>query len=211
MAARPKAVMSLKPIVNIVDDDADFRDSIQYLLKSVSLRACGYETAEEFLQAWNPNMPGCLLLDLHIPGMTGLELQRELRIRGLVIPIIFVSAHDDVPAAVRAMQVGALDFVTKPLDPDYLIDRVHAALALDSESRDKRRRRDVLRARIDLLTPRERDVFWAVTEGLSNREAGEKLGISHKTVELHRTNMMRKMKTSTVAGLVRMRMDVEQE
>lgn len=203
--------MSFKPVINIVDDDADFREAMNYLLKSVSLQSSCFSTAEQFLEAWNPDIPGCLLLDLSMSNMTGLDLQRELRTRGLDIPIIFITAHDDVPAAVRAMQAGAVDFVTKPLDPDYLIDRVNAAVALDRHWRERRQRQEVIHARIALLTPRERDVFLAVTDGHSNREAGEKLGISHKTVEIHRINMMRKMKAATVAELVRMRIITEQE
>lgn len=198
--------MELKPVVNVVDDDPSTRDAVTVLLRSVSLDVACHETAEAFLDAWDPSRPGCLLLDLRMPGMGGLELQGALSERGCQIPIIFVTAHGNVSAAVRAMHEGAVDFLTKPVDDEILIEKIHKAIDFDRESRQQSIRQQTIQARFDLLTPREFEVMEGVVGGKSNKEIARDLGISPKTVELHRGNMMTKMHAGSVARLVQMRL-----
>ncbi len=194
----------LKPIVNVVDDDPATRDAVTVLLRSVSLDVACFDTAEAFLAAWDTGRPGCLVLDLRMPGMSGLELQMALGERGDHLPIIFVTAHGNVPAAVRAIREGAVDFLTKPVDDELLIEKIHKAIAYDRDTRQQALRRQTLQARFDLLTPREFEVMEGVVAGKSNKEIARDLGISPKTVELHRGNMMNKMHADSVAQLVQM-------
>lgn len=203
--------MEFKPVVNIVDDDPGTRDSMKMLLESVAMKVACYDTAEAFLEQWNPNRPGCLLLDLRMPGMSGLELQNALRKRKVDIPIIFITAHGNVSAAVRAMHAGATDFLTKPINDESLIEKVHEAISQDRERRAKALNQSTIQARLDLLTPREREVLEGVVAGKSNKELARDLGISHKTVELHRGNMMAKMHASSVAEVVQMRLAADQD
>lgn len=195
-------------MVYIVDDDAAVRDSLSWLLSSVSLRSRSYASASEFLAGWTPSMPGCLLLDLRMPGTDGLALQERLVRDGCQIPIIFLSGHGDVPTAVRAMQAGALEFLTKPFSEHFLLQRVQAALERDARQRRQQRDLEVLRARYALLTPRERQVLHAVIGGRVSREIADALAISPKTVELHRANLMRKMRADSVAQLTAVCMQI---
>jgi FixJ family two-component response regulator len=190
--------------VYVVDDDAAMRDSLCWLLSSVSLNAKAYASADEFLSEWDPATPGCLLLDLRMPGLNGLELQEKLVKDGREIPIIFLSGHGDVPTAVRAMQSGATEFLTKPFSERFLLERVQAALEQDIKQRRQRRANEVLEARYAVLTPREREVLHLVVAGKVNREIAEDLSISPKTVELHRSNLMKKMHADSVPSLVTM-------
>jgi|HigsolmetaAR201D_1030396.scaffolds.fasta_scaffold09673_3 Response regulator len=203
-----RSVLDRQPIVYVVDDDAAMRDSLCWLLSSVSLEARAFADADEFLAAWDPAKPGCLLLDLRMPGLNGLELQERLNREGHSIPIIFLSGHGDVPTAVRAMQAGALEFLTKPCSEHLLLERVRAALELSVQQRRRRRQNDVLRARYAVLTPREREVLHLVIKGKTNREMASELSISPKTVELHRSNLMRKMHADSIPSLVAMSLSI---
>jgi len=196
--------------VYVVDDDAAMRDSLCWLLSSVSLRAKAYASADDFLADWDPSMPGCLLLDLRMPGLNGLELQERLVKDGHQIPIIFLSGHGDVPTAVRAMQAGATEFLTKPFSERFLLERVQAALEQDAQIRRHRRAAEVLEARYAVLTLREREVLHLVVSGKVNREIAEILCISPKTVELHRSNLMKKMHADSVPNLVAMCLSIDE-
>lgn len=198
--------MELKPIVNLVDDDPATCDAMTVLFQSISLIVASYKTGEAFLDAWEGTGPGCLLLDLRMPGMSGLEVQMALRERQCGIPIIFVSGHATVPAAVRAMHKGALDFLTKPVDDEVLVEKVRSAVELDRKAHKRSIRQATIQARLDLLTPREYQVMEGVVAGHSNKIIARQLGISPKTVELHRANMMAKMHADSVARLVKMRL-----
>lgn len=198
--------MELKPIVHVVDDDSATRDAMTVLLHSVRLQVACYESADDFLGKWEPGLPGCIVLDLRMPGMSGLELQAALDGQGYCPPIIFLTGHGNVAAAVRAMHEGAADFLTKPINDESLLERVHEAIDLDRERRREADRKATIHARLDLLTPREREVMEGVVAGKSNKEIGRELGISHKTVELHRANMMAKVHAGSIAQLVQMRL-----
>lgn len=202
--------MEQRATVYVVDDDAAMRDSLCWLLSSVSLRAKAFASADEFLAEWDPSGPGCLLLDLRMPGLNGLELQERLVRDGHLIPIIFLSGHGDVPTAVRAMQAGAVEFLTKPFSERFLLERVQAALEQDAQQRKQQRQSEVLRARYAVLTPREREVLHLVVAGKVNREIAEELSISPKTVELHRSNLMRKMHADSIPSLVAMCLSIDE-
>ena len=201
--------MSRQPAVFIVDDDDAVRSSLRLLLKSAGLPAVGYASAREFLDAWQPEQAGCLILDVRMPGMSGLELQGELNRRGAIIPVIFISGHGDIPMAVEAIQHGAFDFLTKPFGDQDLLDRVQRALATDAENRKLLTQREVLRERLDSLTPREREVLGLVTQGKANKVMAGDLGVSQRTVEIHRARVMEKMGANSLAQLVRMTIDLE--
>lgn len=198
--------MELKAMVHVVDDDSATRDAMSVLLRSVCLQAACYESAEDFLDHWEPSPPGCIVLDLRMPGMGGLELQAALREHGYCPPIIFLTGHANVSAAVRAMQGGAADFLTKPINDESLLEKVREAIGRDRRSRREAAQRATIHARLELLTPRERQVMEGVVAGKSNKEIGRELGISHKTVELHRANMMAKVHAGSIAQLVHMRL-----
>jgi two-component system response regulator FixJ len=197
------------PMVFIVDDDAGVRSSIRVLMKSIGLAATPFASAKEFLEAYNPHQPGCLVLDIRMPGMSGLELQQELNERGAVIPVIFITGHGDVPMAVEAMRHGAFDFLQKPFRDQDLIDRIQKALELDRETRENLREHGRIRARIASLTPREKEVLELLTAGKANKMMAQDLGLSQRTVEIHRAHVMEKMGAKSVAQLVRMVMDLE--
>ena len=196
--------------VFVVDDDAGARNSLCFLLKSVGLPAVAYGSAQEFLDAYKPNHPGCLVLDVRMPAMSGLELQQQLNLRGAMIPVIFVTGHGDVPMAVEAIQHGAFDFVQKPYREQELLDRVQRALATDKSNRAALHERDRIRAKLDSLTPREREVLQLMTLGKPNKVMAAELGLSQRTVEIHRAHVMEKTGASSVAQLVRMTLDLEQ-
>lgn len=198
--------MTLKPLIHVVDDDAAHRDSMRLLLTSMDMDVACHATAKDFLQAPGTMQPGCVLLDLRMPGMSGLELQRMFREWQKPTPVIFLSGHADVDSTVRAMHQGAAEFLTKPVNEEVLLEKIHAAIELSRKQRSEYNERASLQARLDLLSVRERQVLEGVFEGLSNKEIARELRISHKTVELHRSNMMAKMHAESLAELVRMRM-----
>jgi two-component system response regulator FixJ len=196
--------MSRQPTVFVVDDDAAVRKSLRWLLESVSLPVETFATGQEFLDAFDPDRPGCLVVDVRLPEMSGLELQERLAARGATLPAIVITAHGDVPMAVRAMKGGAIDFLEKPFSDQLLLDRVQQALRLDSQVRQQRERQGQVVARLNLLTPREREVLERVVQGKSNKVMAAELDISTKTVEAVRARLMRKMQADSVADLVRM-------
>jgi len=197
------------PIVFIVDDDEAVRNSLRLLVKSVGLTATAQSSAQEFLATYDPQQPGCLVLDVRMPGMSGLELQQQLNMRGAVIPVIFITGHGDIPMAVDAMQHGAFDFLQKPFRDQDLIDRIQRALEKDRTNRAELGERSRIRERRDSLTPREREVLGLVTSGKANKVMAADLGLSQRTVEIHRARVMEKMGASSLAQLVRMVMDLE--
>ena len=192
------------PTLFVVDDDAAARTSLRLLLKSLGLNAIAYDSAAAFLADYDPEQPGCLLLDIRMPGMSGLDLQQELNRRGTISPIIFITGHGDVAMAVEAMQHGAFDFLQKPFREQELLDRIQKALARDSAIREQLRGHDAMRARLETLTAREREVLELVAKGGSNKVVGRALGISQRTVEIHRARVMEKMNAESVAQLVHM-------
>jgi FixJ family two-component response regulator len=195
------------PTVFIVDDDNGVRSSIRVLMKSVGLPATTFASAQEFLAAYHANQGGCVVLDIRMPGMSGLELQQELNKRGAVIPVIFVTGHGDVPMAVDAMRHGAFEFLQKPFRDQNLIDRVQKALERDGELRDGLREHGRIAERLALLTPRERQVLDLVTAGKANKAMAHELNLSQRTVEIHRAHVMEKMGARSIAQLVRMVLD----
>ena len=197
------------PTVFVVDDDEGVRNSLRFLLKSVGLATRALASANEFLETYKPNQPGCLILDVRMPGMSGLELQQQLNVRGAVIPVIFITGHGDIPMAVEAMQQGAFDFLQKPFRDQDLIDRIQRALERDSRSRTALSQHVKIRERLESLTPREREVMVLMTRGKANKVMAAELGVSQRTVEIHRARVMEKSGAASLAQLVRMVMDVE--
>jgi two-component system, LuxR family, response regulator FixJ len=196
------------PTVFIIDDDDAVRNSLRLLLKSVGLAAVALPTAQEFLSKYDPQQPGCLVLDVRMPGMSGLELQEQLNVRGAVIPVIFITGHGDIPMAVEAMQQGAFDFLQKPFRDQDLIDRIQRALAKDQSNRAELQEKTRVRERFETLTPREREVLNLVASGKPNKIMAADLSVSQRTVEIHRARVMEKMHASSLAQLVRMVMDL---
>lgn len=191
------------PTVFIVDDDDAVRESLAFLMKSVSIKAEVFPSAQAFLDSYNPERAGCLVLDIRMPGMSGLELQDVLNKKGALLPIIFITGHGDVPMAVKAIKEGAADFVQKPFRDQELIDRIREVLDEDASTRaDKLVRHEILR-RIDSLTEREREVMEQVVSGKANKVVAIDLNVSQRTVEIHRANVMDKMKARSLAQLVR--------
>lgn len=200
--------MNRQPIVFVVDDDDAVRNSLRLLLKSAGQPTTAFASAQEFLAGWTTEQPGCLVLDVRMPGMSGLELQEELNRRGAIIPVIFVSGHADVPMAVEAIQHGAFDFLQKPFSDQDLIDRIQRALAADADNRQALSQLDELRKRYATLTPREQEVLVLVTDGRANKVMAGDLGVSQRTIEIHRARVMEKMGARSVAQLVRMTLDL---
>jgi two-component system response regulator FixJ len=198
------------PIVFIVDDDEAVRNSLRLLVKSVGLSATALASAQEFLASYDPLQPGCLVLDVRMPGMSGLELQQRLNLRGAVIPVIFITGHGDVPMAVEAMQQGAFDFLQKPFRDQDLMDRIQRALEKDRANRAELGERSHIREQHETLTPREREVLAMVASGKANKAMAADLGLSQRTIEIHRARVMEKMGASSLAQLVRMVLDLEQ-
>jgi len=190
--------------VHVVDDDYDVRESLTMLLRSLGLRAAAYGSAAEFLEAVGPDPEGCLVVDVRMPGMSGLELQAELARRGVPLPAIVITGHADVPMAVAAMKGGAVDFLQKPFSDQALLDRVHEALRHDAEWRARRASVGDLGTRLARLTPREREVLERVTAGKPNKIIARELNLSTRTVEIHRARVMEKMRARSLADLVRM-------
>jgi two-component system, LuxR family, response regulator FixJ len=196
------------PSVFIVDDDEAVRSSLRLLIKSVGLIPTALGSAREFLEKYDPTQPGCLVLDVRMPEMSGLELQEHLNRQGAVIPVIFITGHGDVPMAVEAMQAGAFDFLQKPFRDQDLIDRIQRALEKDRANRAVLNERSLIRERLESLTPREREVLEMVSSGKPNKIMAADLGVSQRTVEIHRARVMEKMGASSLAQLVRMVMDL---
>lgn len=200
-----------QPRVFVVDDDAAMRDSIACLLESENLSCRVFSDAGSFLEFCDRQQQGCILLDIRMPGMSGMELLENLKANGIQLPVIFITGHGDVPLAVRALKLGAFDFLQKPFSASELLERVHAALDLMLERRQKSRKQDSLRSNFDALTKREREVMELVVAGNLNKVIGMKLGISSRTVDIHRANIMRKLNVRTVAELVQNRLALDED
>jgi FixJ family two-component response regulator len=196
--------MNTEPTVYVVDDDAAVRNSLRFLIESAGFRVSTFASAREFLVGYDSDTPGCLVLDVRLPGSSGLDLQQQLVAEGLTIPVIIVTGHGDVPIAVRAMRTGAIDFIEKPYDDQVLLDRIRHAVDLDIKNRRDRTQRQEILARLALLTPREREVLEGVVSGSANKQIAGDLGISTKTVEAHRAHVMEKMRVESLAELVRL-------
>jgi FixJ family two-component response regulator len=197
-------VSAERAVVFVVDDDPSMRRSLESLLRSVGHDVRLFSSAQEFMQAERPDAPGCLVLDVRLPGMSGLAFQEELAKADVALPVIFVTGHGDVPMTVRAMKAGAAEFLTKPFDDQVLLDAVHAAIERDHARRRDAASRATLKARYDELTERERQVMKLVVAGRVNKQIAAELGLSLVTVKVHRGQVMRKMLAKSVAELVRM-------
>ncbi len=193
-----------EPTVFVVDDDPAMRDSLRWLLESVGLAVQTFARAEEFLDIYDPASPGCLLLDVRMPGMSGLHLQDELAARHCTLPVIIITGYAEVATAVRALKTGAIDFIEKPFSDELLLERIRQAIDVDQRAREAQARRAAVAARFALLTPRERAVMELVIAGKANKVIAAELKLSPKTVEVHRANVMRKMEADSVAELVRL-------
>ena len=195
--ARPKS------LVIIVDDDRTVREGLDSLLRSVGLETRLFGTPTELLQSSTPDVPGCIVLDVRLPGVSGLDLQNQLSKQGVDLPIIFMTGHGDIPMTVRAMKAGAVDFLSKPFRDQDMLDAVTAAIERDARRRTEATVKDEIRSRYETLTPREREVMAHVTTGLMNKQIAGQIGLSEITVKIHRRNVMSKMGVRTVADLVR--------
>jgi FixJ family two-component response regulator len=194
--------MESEPVVFIVDDDASVRKGLERLVRSVGLRGKTFASAPEFLQGAASDGPSCLVLDVRMPGVSGLVLQETLAAAGHRIPIIFITGHGDITMSVRAMKAGAVDFLPKPFNDQDLLEAIQGAIARDRQAREARAVLQAIQQRADLLTPRERDVLGLVVTGLLNKQIAAELGMSEKTVKVHRAQVMQKMQVSSVAQLV---------
>jgi len=201
--------MSRKPLVFVVDDDEAARDSLGWLVRSVGLEVTTAASAAEFLARFDPDQPGCLVLDIRMPGMSGLELLTRLQEMGASLPVIIITGHGDVPMAVRALKAGAMEFFEKPFNDQVLLDCIQKAIHKDAERRVHLQGQRMVAERYEQLTPREREVMGAVVEGLANKEISRKLDISIKTVEAHRARIMDKMEAGSLSQLVRMALTLE--
>jgi FixJ family two-component response regulator len=191
-------------MVFVVDDDAPMRESLKNLIRSVGLRVELFASAQEFLRSKRPDLPSCLVLDVRLPGLSGLDLQRRTGDAGIEIPIVFITGHGDIPMSVRAMKAGAVEFLTKPFRDQDLLDAIQQALERDGKARDQRAALEELRSRFASLTSREREVMKRVVAGLLNKQIGAELGTSETTVKIHRHQVMEKMGACSLAELVRM-------
>jgi FixJ family two-component response regulator len=191
-------------IVFIIDDDPLYRASAERLVRSVGFGVQGFESARDFLSSRRPNVPSCLVLDVRLPGLSGLDLQRELAEAGVHIPIIFVTGHGDIPMSVQAMKAGAVEFLTKPFRDQDFLDGIRHAIARDRIARRQHARNVDLRQRYESLSPREREVFKCVVSGMLNKQIADVLGTTERTIKFHRGRIMQKMQGKSLADLVRM-------
>jgi FixJ family two-component response regulator len=196
-------MMEAEALVYVVDDDASLRASLQDLLESVGLRVAACASAQEFLRCPPPEGPSCLVLDVRLPGLSGLELQQRLAAGDLALPIIFITGYGDIPMSVQAMKAGAVEFLTKPFRDQDLLDAVHQALARARDARAQRAERAALRRRFEALTPRQRDVMARMVAGLLTKQIAGELGTSEATVKTHRKQVMAKMRAESLADLIR--------
>ena len=191
-------------MVFVVDDDVGTRESLKNLIRSVGLRVEAFASAQDFLRSTRPDVPGCLVLDVRLPGLSGLDLQKRMAEVELEIPIVFITGHGDIPMSVRAMKAGAVEFLTKPFRDQELLDAIQQALERDRNAREQRAEIEELRSRYRLLTPREREVMALVVTGLLNKQIAGELGTSEASVKVHRQHVMEKMRAGSLAALVRM-------
>lgn len=193
-----------QPVVFVIDDDASVRDAIADLLRSVGLTVESFGSTQEFLQRERPDVPGCIVLDVRLPGPSGLEFQRTLSNSNIHLPIIFISGHGDIAMSVRAMKSGAIEFLTKPVPEQQLLDAIQTGIERDRARRQEARVVAELRERFDSLTPREREVFALVVTGRRNKQIAAQVELSEMTVKVHRSQIMRKMRAKSLVDLVRM-------
>ena len=202
--SRAKAPHDSSVCVVVIDDDPEFRESLGRLLRSVSLNARLFASVADFLGSELPDCPTCLVLDVRMPGCSGLDLQRDLAAAGVRLPIVFITGHGDIPMTVQAMKGGAIEFLTKPFRDQDLLDAVNVGLARDRTRREDEETLSALRARFEVLTPRERAILIQVAEGRLNKQIAGEMGITETTVKVHRSNLMRKVKAASLAELCRM-------
>jgi two-component system, LuxR family, response regulator FixJ len=195
-----------KTLVYLVDDDFSIRDSLSLLIESTGQAVRCFESADDFLNNFDPDQAGCLILDVRMPSMTGLELQEELARRDFAIPIIFISGHADVPDSSKAFRAGAVDYMEKPFDSELLLVRMQEAIQKDLDTRVQLAEKRKLKKRLSTLTPREREVYILIVKGLSNKEVAKQLNISNRTIDVHRSKIMEKMKAEDLSELTVMAM-----
>ena len=196
--------MSQAPVVFVVDDDPSVRSSLKFLMSSVGLQVESFDSADALLQRKLPDAPSCLVLDVRLRGLSGLDFQHELAARNCHIPIIFITGHGDIPMSVRAMKAGAIEFLTKPFRDQDLLDAVRIALEKDRERRERKKEVSDLKERFNSLTPREREVISMVVSGMLNKQIADQLATAENTVKVHRSRAMEKMQAQSVAELVKM-------
>lgn len=202
--------MNSKQTVFIIDDDEGIRDGLSMLFESIGQQSQSFESGNAFLDAYNDKMTGCLVLDIRMPKMSGLEVQRKLKQLNCLMPIIFITGHGDIPMAVEAMRLGAIDFIRKPFNEQALLDRINEALVLDEKQHATKSNKYQDKSKVDSLSAREREVFERVTDGSMNKVIAADLGISERTVEVHRSHVMDKLGVRTLAQLVRIKIMCEQ-
>jgi len=196
--------MTTAATVFVVDDDPAMRDSMRWLIESVGLKVEAFANADSFMEEFSGDVPGCLVLDVRMPGTSGMELLDTLKNRGVQLPIIMISGHGDVPMAVQALKRGAMDFLEKPFRDQELLEQIAKAIEVDQDRRSRAESVAGIRARLDKLTPREREVMELVVAGYANKQVAAKLGLSEKTIEVHRSRVMSKMRAKTLPCLVKM-------
>lgn len=203
--------MPAEPVVFIVDDERDVRDAVSMLIRSIGLPVQAFASAQEFLGDYRPDQPGCLVLDVRMPGISGIDLQEAMAAKGIRLPIVFISGHGDIPMAVRAVRAGAVDFLEKPFSDQTLLDRVQKSIELDRRWRREARDRDVVRSRMAQLTPRELEVMECLVAGKVNKIIARELDLSTRTVEIHRARVLQKMEADNVSQLVRLVLSIRED
>jgi FixJ family two-component response regulator len=211
MMAKPNERSATVPTVHVVDDDDGMRRALSLLLNTVGYRTLVFASPAEFLAQYDADAPGCLVLDIRMPGMSGLELQQQLNRTGSMLPVIFITGHGDVPMAVQAMKEGAFEFIQKPFRDQDLLDRINHAIQQDAENRNTLARRADVARRLESLTPRERQVMAMVVDGAANKVIAIDLDLSERTVEIHRAKVMEKMGARSVAHLVKLQLSLDGE